>query len=969
VKKFFSLFFVILLTAPAALWLVSHMHGDGDNTVHQGFPPPEATLWLDRGYYQAVEGWFQESLPASKRLRTLHNWLNYHLFSASSAASVRVGIHGWLYPIATDAENSEPSVDRQAGYRLFLELHAVEKIINATGRRFLATMVPGKAAIYPEYVGSGISEAHSPFYEALIDANDRHPLTGFIRLGPTLKKAKLSGIDVYHKRSRLWSCGGAAAAAEQILNFQELAKPLSTYRSSIPCPPPDNDLYRLLLDEAPREKTPLAGHTAGPHAVNGPVAVVYGDEYLDRLLPFLTSAFKSLAVIDSTQEPTFDQNILAKKSDWIVLESGESGLEKLHLNLEAIYAAASQHMQGLVKQDIDLDGAKPITQCALDITPEGLQIKTPGEGAFFSLPPLSGSANSVFRIVKLTFPAEHQGRITIKTRHEENGLIESSPRPSAGNALAIEVQKTLSRENRHVIVPLPFDESVEIQINPSQHPGVFILEKAELLSFYGTNPPPAPLVTEKSAIVGDIYRGMEFQPIQPVARDPVDRPSTLAAVHPTDALPELSLADIEEGRIFQRQGKAADVVVTGTYTGVPGTVEARVVDAGTDAVVVPWTVVDGSPENGLYTGILHHIPQGGWYRLQVRSSMTPWIVNKGRTRWGVGMLVACIGQSNMREWFFTGKDHQPSPLLMLHRNGEWVAPGIEGNGALALGNRLASTLKIPIGLLDYSVNGTGLTAKAEWGKGFWLDTGPDGIYRRFIDGVNTAGGSVEVVLWMQGEADAARGTVSREEYRSALERFVNNQIRSDIKNGSSRPQLPFLVIPLVKRPSGRDTSCQWIRDAQMDALKTIDECHLAALSIDLENRGRQHLAPAAYSTLGVRTAQTILYLLGKVHFHRGPAILTVTRSSDRVFDIAIQQQGGTDFTPWSEITGFEVLSGRKPLPIASISRKDGNTIRIELVEDAPTDFILRYLYGADPDTTNPVRDNTGLRLPLEPFSQ
>ena len=286
-----------------------------------------------------------------------------------------------------------------------------------------------------------------------------------------------------------------------------------------------------------------------------------------------------------------------------------------------------------------------------------------------------------------------------------------------------------------------------------------------------------------------------------------------------------------------------------------------------------------------------------------------------------------------------------------------------------MGNRLTAALRIPVGLLDYSVNGTGLTAKAEWGKGFWLDTGPGGIYRQTIDGINTTGGSVEVVVWMQGEADAARGTVSREEYRAALERLVNNQLRSDIKNGSSRPRLPFLIIPLVKRPSGRDISCQWIRDAQMDALKTIDESYLGALSLDLENRGRQHLAPSSYATLGLRTSQTIFYLLGKEPYHRGPAITTVTRSSDRVVDITIGHRGGTDFTPWSEITGFEVLSDRQPLPIASVSRKDGETIRIVLEDEAPTDFIVRYLYGAHPDTSNPVRDNTDLRLPLEPFSQ
>ena len=97
-KKFFSLFFVILLTAPAALWLVGNLRGNGDNTVRQGFPQPDAALWRDRGYYQSVDGWFQESIPVGKPLKIFHNWLNYHLFSATATAGVNIGIHGWLYP-------------------------------------------------------------------------------------------------------------------------------------------------------------------------------------------------------------------------------------------------------------------------------------------------------------------------------------------------------------------------------------------------------------------------------------------------------------------------------------------------------------------------------------------------------------------------------------------------------------------------------------------------------------------------------------------------------------------------------------------------------------------------------------------------------------------------------------------------------------------------------------------------------
>lgn len=257
VEKFFSIFFVILLSVPVALWLVGDMHGNGDNTVRQGFPRPEATLWLDRGYYQAVEGWFQDSLPVRKPLKVFHNWLNYNLFSATSDTTVHIGIQGWLFPRMTTADRLGPMVARQTGHRLFLDLHAVEKMIAATGRQFLFTVIPGKAGMYPEYVDSGDTGAPSLVYQALLDANERNPLTGFISLDPALKKAKLSGIDIYHKRSRLWTCAGGAAAAEQILTFQELTQPASKIHSAVACPPPDNNLYRLLLGEEPQEKSTL----------------------------------------------------------------------------------------------------------------------------------------------------------------------------------------------------------------------------------------------------------------------------------------------------------------------------------------------------------------------------------------------------------------------------------------------------------------------------------------------------------------------------------------------------------------------------------------------------------------------------------------------------------------------------------------------------------------------------------------
>lgn len=948
-KKILALTFVLLLTAPGLWWAIDQTRGNGDNTIRQGFPLPDHEIWLERGYYQAIDGWFDESLPLVSPLKKFHNWLNYHIFSASANPMVQVGIHGWLFPVADPAPGTATADLRASGRRLLLTLHAAENIISSTKRRFLMTVVPTKAAIYPEFTARRDTTLQTSLYPALLAANRRHPLKGLVPLEPALIKAKLNGQNVFHERSRRWSCPGATAAARQILHAAGRPLPPDDIHDGSTCPAPDDDLYRLLLGEELPQSDPQSGHAAGPYMIGGPVATLYGDEWLNRLLPFLSPAFSAIDVIDAGQTPTAGGNLLTRQSDLILIESTAAHLSRLHLDIEALYRAAEPELTGVVSRALDLETARAVADCALEMTPSGLEIRASNATATFALPPVAGSTAAIFRMLKLTFSAAHQGTVTIR----------SAPMDSAP------IEKPLSRGTRFVLVPLPFEEKITLEVSPGTNPGVFLLEHAEQISFYGDHPPPLPAARPAVPAEGDIYSGLVINAIAPPPPVP-EAPA--AAEHPTQTLPALSLTDIPTGRIFQRLGQSADIVVSGTYSGVSGPVEARVVLDDDGSVRMPWTMVDDAPQNGVFTGILHHVPEGGWYRLEVRSGLTPWTVHEGRNRWGVGMLVACIGQSNMREWFATGEDLIPSPRLMIHRSGQWHRPTRTGNGALALGNRLAARLGIPIGLLDYAVNGSGLTARADWGAGFWRDTAPDGIYRQFIDGVHRAGGAVEAVVWMQGEADAARGTISREAYRQALERFVDDQLRIDIGNGSTLPRLPFLMIPLVRRPTGKDQPCQWIRQAQMDVLDTIDTCYLAATSIDLKNHGRQHLVPEAYTTLGLRTAQTILFLAGKADYYRGPTVSTVTRASPTAIDITIRHRGGNDFTPATGITGFSVVSGDEVLPVSDARRRGPETIRLDMEHPLPPDFHVRYLYGAHPDTSGAVHDNTALHLPLDPFA-
>jgi hypothetical protein len=329
------------------------------------------------------------------------------------------------------------------------------------------------------------------------------------------------------------------------------------------------------------------------------------------------------------------------------------------------------------------------------------------------------------------------------------------------------------------------------------------------------------------------------------------------------------------------------------------------------------------------------------------------------------MLVACLGQSNMKEWFYTGTDLRSHSLLREFDGNNWSTPGRQGNAAIAFGNRIIERLGIPVGLLDFSVNGSGLRKEADWGTGYWEDTAQGSIYNHFVTGVTNAGGAVEFVVWIHGEADAARSTVTEEEYLRSLERFILRQVRVDIDNGSGQAHLPFLVVAMVKRPGGQDDSHQDIRNAQYRVIDKVHECYLAATTLDLENQGRQHLSAGAYLKMGDRVAQTVLYVLGEEAYHRGPSITEAKRIDDHTVDVKITHRGGTDFSPISRLTGWEILVKGTPLAVADVYRQNSQTIRIILERPIAIGAKLRYLYGAMPDATRPVLDNSAMSLPLE----
>jgi hypothetical protein len=1036
-KKAFSLIFLFLLLVPAVVWLMERDSGPNTKGKKPTPPRPYGDALLSLDYYRSFDQYFNRNFSLRRPLTVAKNWLDYHIFRATDETGVHIGKSGWLYSRkAIDDYRKEACKEAADMGRLFLELQALERIIQASGRRFLFTVAPNKSTVYPEYVGfiPDTTQCSLNRYDLLLKNMAEYPLGSFVRLDQELRNAKERSALLYDKTSTCWNGFGALVAAQtiqqRIVEGHPEHGPVDLHVSGAVGM---GDLYAQVLRLPSSAEDGPAQVLTNPERPELPITLVYGDAFMHNLLPYAAETFNQLDVITSDRVPSRQYGENLRAYNVIMLERAESELAALHIDLEEVFLLLEPEVSIPERYPLDLGFAVPLSYISLQVRENGLQIKSMGPHSSFELTSVPGSDERTFRVLKLTISASHSNIMTVTPVTD----------------MPYAVPKSLKQGITEILVPLPYQETLSLRIRPGAMAGLLVLRSAKVYGFTKDGRIPEPLSdtvvaakTDEETEAHSLRQGSTEGISEPTpdpgfssaqtdepasgsgsellasegpeastAKEPaskvadrdveqalvdkdseetvalskieIDNPITEAQreesiatskdITPDDILvltqqrPSITLADFEDGRIFQRKGAGADITVSGTYIGTPKAIEARVIRDSTLAEIVPWTVIDASPKNGIFLGVLPRVPQGGWYYIQVRHGSEHAVTSSGSHKWGVGMLAACLGQSNMKEWFYTGITLRAHPLLRKFTGDGWSELGRTGNAGIAFGNMLIERLGIPVGLVDFSKNGSGLRKEADFGTGYWEDVSAGSIYDRFVAGVSETGGSLEYLVWVQGEADAARGTVTEDEYAKSLESFITNQIRADINNGSHCGHLPFLVVTMVKRPGGKDKPNQAIRNAQKRVTETVADCYLATTTLDLKNHGKQHLAPEAYITMGRRVAQTILCILGKEEYYRGPEVAMVKRIDERTIDVKLSHRGGTDFTPDSGISGWEILANDTLVPIAEVYRHDPQTIKIMLKKPLTGTAIIRYLYGAMPDASNPVLDNSPMRLPLEEY--
>lgn len=330
----------------------------------------------------------------------------------------------------------------------------------------------------------------------------------------------------------------------------------------------------------------------------------------------------------------------------------------------------------------------------------------------------------------------------------------------------------------------------------------------------------------------------------------------------------VAFRDFPDGRVFQRDVAQRGAWVTLQGEAEPGldSMEVRIVLDSNWLTVQPWKRLRIA-SNRFHDSLF--VPQGGWYRVLYKAhpaGLPEEIQYSGK--WGVGMNILCIGQSNM-----SGRAEGPyraaSELAGLYGNdGQWVplSDPYDRNGSTgqidndqvnakysmmpALSHGLAG-LGFPVGIVPAAKGSTAMAGDCDkcWSyRDSANHKNTKDLYGNSISKVDSVGG-VELLLLHQGEKDVGIGYGS---YRAAFEKMLA-QYREDVS-----PSLPVFYCRLGNLSAPTDSAYHAIQQAQQDVADGILNVIIHTDDLEVSPPDFVHFTAAGLDTIGERLAQAIL---------------------------------------------------------------------------------------------------------------
>lgn len=375
-KKIFIIIFFLLLISPLAGWVSGINVELDENRRLAGMTGFSLNGLFNQSFLSAYEKYFNDRFAYRRGLIKMKSWVDYNIFKTSPSPKVHLGTDGWLYYHRSTEDYFKVAGcmpdERKLMERTAKQIHLLERIVEASGRRFLFIVAPDKTTIYPEYFGAErptlrCSKNH---YDLLMYYIQKYPVKNFLRIDEDLLAAK--GVrQVYYKTDTHWNLYGSFIASSSIIRH---LTPL-TWREYLPEVKMVEQDYRgdlsrmIALDisentgiienikyNAELKEVNLGRYMNGdrfrfiasPHSGRYllPKAIIYRDSFSTRLLPYLKGSFEQLDVVWSnnvmtrlTPVPMEDLN----GAKIVIVEIAEMYLPGFDVDLKAWYEALIKH--------------------------------------------------------------------------------------------------------------------------------------------------------------------------------------------------------------------------------------------------------------------------------------------------------------------------------------------------------------------------------------------------------------------------------------------------------------------------------------------------------------------------------------------------------------------------------------------------------------------------------------------------
>lgn len=437
----------------------------------------------------------------------------------------------------------------------------------------------------------------------------------------------------------------------------------------------------------------------------------------------------------------------------------------------------------------------------------------------------------------------------------------------------------------------------------------------------------------------------------------------------SQAATALTVTDFLNNRVFQRITGGKSITISGTYTGNASVIEARIVDFTSGTAITAWKPVATFPTGGTYSGVIN-VPQGCWYRVQVRDGVNNAITAQGSNSFGVGIVIAMLGQSNMENrratpggyplgdkrsiyfrdtlvWDRIGNINDSAALNTEQGGAGYGSPTLNGdsNGAgfVYTANLIAQHFNLPVCLVEFAASGASITVWMS-GQTHW---------NNFVTRAGLAGGDFELALWHQGESDA--NTMSIATYKTNLT-TLHTQLKTLTGRNNNTFKLGVIGLGIGSFSGSSEGEFGKIRQAHLEYARENAGAFYSTSAHDTYTTDGVHLGGDSFNKIARRDAKSIIAQMGYGVSAAGPRIGSATRSGSLI-TINIIHSGGSTLADGgggtgSSLTGFEVFDNGVLMTILSTQITSNSTIEL-LLSAVPSGVVtLQYAMMNNPHGLN-----------------